>query len=204
MNATKWPSLTEFAKHLGRESICRVEETEKGLHISWIDNSPEALRRQEALRKRDAQAQGDEELEQRIIREQIKRAQAQVGEVGEEEKRRDEVDVKDGEGVTLSFGKKTDTIPTDPKTEEAEEKKNGDEAPKAAFSFKPAGKPQVKNVFAKPKKNALASGAKKPSLIQQPQKISEAERIMKQEMDRKRSRDTAGFSMPFGKKPRKD
>lgn len=179
-----------------------MEETEKGLHISWIDNSPEALRRQEALRKKDAQAQGDEELEQRIIREQIKRAQAQVGDVAEE--KRDEVDVKDAEGVTLSFGKKSDTIPTDPKTEDFEEKKDGEEAPKAAFSFKPAGKPQVKNVFAKPKKNALSSGAKKPSLIQQPQKISEAERIMKQEMDRKRSRDTAGFSMPFGKKPRKD
>jgi DNA/RNA-binding protein KIN17 len=31
MNATKWPSLTEFAKFLGREGICRVEETDKGI-----------------------------------------------------------------------------------------------------------------------------------------------------------------------------
>src|SRR5271167_1719496 len=54
MNATKWLTLTEFAKFLGREGICRVEENEKGLHIAWIDNSAEALRRQDAVRRQEA------------------------------------------------------------------------------------------------------------------------------------------------------
>ena len=43
MNATKWLSLSEFVKHLGRTGVVRVEETEKGFFISWIDNSPKAL-----------------------------------------------------------------------------------------------------------------------------------------------------------------
>ena len=82
MNATKWPSLTEFCKHLGREGIIKVELDEKheerggasALMISYIDNSPEALRRQEAIKKRERQAKGDEAVEQRMIQEQIRRA----------------------------------------------------------------------------------------------------------------------------------
>jgi DNA/RNA-binding protein KIN17 len=43
MNATRWVTLTEFVKHLGRSGIARVDETEKGWFIAWIDNSPKAL-----------------------------------------------------------------------------------------------------------------------------------------------------------------
>ena len=74
MNSTQWASLTEFAKYLGREGVCRVTETEKGINIAWVDNSPEALRRTEALRKKERQDRGDEEREQRLINQQIKRA----------------------------------------------------------------------------------------------------------------------------------
>ena len=41
MNATKWASLTEFAKHLGREGMCRVEEDEKKSRqgrSEWVDD----------------------------------------------------------------------------------------------------------------------------------------------------------------------
>lgn len=43
MNATRWVTLTEFVKHLGRSGIARVDETEKGWFIAWIDSSPKAL-----------------------------------------------------------------------------------------------------------------------------------------------------------------
>jgi Domain of Kin17 curved DNA-binding protein len=43
MNSTRWLSLTEFVKHLGRQGIVRVDETDKGFFIAWIDNSPKAL-----------------------------------------------------------------------------------------------------------------------------------------------------------------
>lgn len=46
MNATRWVTLTEFVKHLGRTGIARVDETEKGWFIAWIDSSPKALARQ--------------------------------------------------------------------------------------------------------------------------------------------------------------
>src|ERR1700753_3137494 len=74
MNATQWPSLTEFVKYLGREGICRVSEEEKGLFISWVDDSPEALRRRDAIKKRERQDKGDEEREQRMLMEQVERA----------------------------------------------------------------------------------------------------------------------------------
>ncbi|KAL7931233.1 domain of Kin17 curved DNA-binding domain-containing protein [Trichoderma chlorosporum] len=225
MNATKWPSLTEFAKHLGKEGICRVEETEKGLHISWIDNSPDALRRQEALRRKEAQDQGDEEIEQRMIREQIKRAQQSAGKrdgEGEDESEDRELKRQDGEKIKLSFGAKPkpeqepEPAQNKPegskdadKSEEADSIASKEEQPKPAtskgfggVSLKFGEKPQTKNVFAQAKKNALASGAKKGSLLQQPKKMSEAERIMKEELERKRPSGSVGFGMPGGKKQR--
>lgn len=50
MNATKWVTLTDFVKHLGKEGIVRVDETDKGFFISWVDNSPGALARQVRFR----------------------------------------------------------------------------------------------------------------------------------------------------------
>ena len=43
MNATRWVTLSEFCKHLGRLGIAKVDETEKGWFLAWIDNSPKAL-----------------------------------------------------------------------------------------------------------------------------------------------------------------
>ncbi|TQV99067.1 C2H2 finger domain-containing protein [Cordyceps javanica] len=235
MNATKWPSLTEFAKHLGREGICRVEENDKGIHIAWIDNSPDALRRQEALRRKAAQAQGDEEVEQRMIREQIRRAQQAAG-AGAHDKDADkdaedrELRRQDGEKITLSFGggnskpKATTTATTlatttatspddatsgNPDADTNEKRADDDSTaapdakkPSGSFSFKAAGKAPVKNVFAQAKKNALSgggAGVKKPSAFEAPKKMSEAERIMRQEMERKRTRDGAGSGNPLKK-----
>lgn len=218
MNATKWPSLTEFAKHLGREGICRVEENDKGLHIAWIDDSPEALRRKDALRKKEAQDQGDEELEQRMIQEQIRRAQAATGAAKDadedEETENRELRRQGDEKIALSLGpRKTDGTqpdkPADSETAAEPHAVEGAQPDKAApvkptgfggISMKLGGKPQAKNVFSQ-KKNALGGGAKKAGGFEQPKKMSEAERIMKEEMERKRSRESAGFGgMPRSKK----
>lgn len=219
MNATKWPSLTEFAKHLGREGICRVEETDKGIHIAWVDNSPDALKRQEALRRKEAQNQGDEEVEQRMIREQIRRAQASAAtREADTDKDAEDRALKrpEGEKISLSFGgikaKTAAATTTTAPDAIAAEKTDVDAGVAAApgaldakklsggFSFKAAGKAPVKNVFAQAKKNALTGSAKKPAAVEQPKKMSEAERIMRQEMDSKRGRDGTGSgSNPFKK-----
>lgn len=97
--------MTEFAKFLAREGICRVEETDKGLHISWIDNSPDALRRQEALRKRERMDKGAEEREQRLILDQVERAQEVARDEDEDSEAR-ELQRTEGEKITLNFGMK--------------------------------------------------------------------------------------------------
>lgn len=243
MNATKWASLTEFAKHLGREGICRVEEDEKnesktgasGLMISWIDNSPEALRRQETLRKKERQDRGDEEREQRMIKEQIRRAKRDAGsehldlddESGDDDAtERDDQGIKrkDGEKIVLNFGAKKQTSPVDkPPTPPLSDKEestpdNKDDLDSSKTPSQPAdlpipttnaaaaketGKPTLsfglstnsikpKNVFAtSSKKNAFSSAKKGPSVSTQ-RPMSEAERIMKEEIERKRQRDLNG------------
>ncbi|ROV91422.1 hypothetical protein VSDG_07185 [Cytospora chrysosperma] len=223
MNSTRWGSLTEFAKHLGKEGICRVEETDKGIHIAWVDNSPEALKRAEAVRRKELQDKGDEERELRLIREQQKRAERAAeerrrekggqapgdGPEGAEGAARPDLLIKEGEKIKLSFGAPARQGGGKKEGEQAPEKKQkGEETePTKAEPAKPAGfsfgakPPQAKNVFAQAKKNALAGGAKKAVKIEQPKKMSEAERIMREEMDRKRARGPSGFG-GSNKKPR--
>ncbi|CCL99740.1 uncharacterized protein FIBRA_01762 [Fibroporia radiculosa] len=79
MNSTRWVTLTEFAKHLGRTGVARVDETEKGWFIAWIDNSPKALAKQEASLKKERATMSDEQRERMLISEQIERAAATAG-----------------------------------------------------------------------------------------------------------------------------
>ncbi|KAI9786868.1 MAG: hypothetical protein M1839_005099 [Geoglossum umbratile] len=214
MNATRWPSLTEFAKYLGREGLCRVEDNEKGLHISWIDNSPEALRRQDAIRKKERQDKGDEEREQRLIQEQIERAKTDTGARSDNET--DEggrvLHRAEGEKIKLSFGvKQGETKP--PSAPDTAEKSGGNGSPAPELEkaeetpvLPPAGgsppeQPKVsmkiapskpKNVFAK---GSSLGGKKTMSVKEEPKRpMSEAERIMKEEIERKRSRESGGLN----------
>ncbi|KAL2268555.1 hypothetical protein VTJ83DRAFT_3401 [Remersonia thermophila] len=234
LNATKWHSLTDFVKHLGREGIVRVEEKEDGLFIAWIDDSPEAMRRREIARRKEMQDKGDEEREQMMLREQIRRAQRDAearGATLNEDEAAKELRRQEGEKIKLSFGSAkpapgasstttTTTAPAGDRKEAAEtaadkdgadakaEAKEGSssaEAPPAVagesaakpVSLKLGAKPpQAKNVF----KNAFA-GAPKKVIQAPPKKMSEAERIMKEELERKRARE-AGGGPPNAKRPR--
>lgn len=205
MNATKWISLTEFVKFLGREGICRVEDGEKGLFVSWIDNSPDALRRQEAIRKKERQDRGDEEREQRAIREQVERAKRDAeaaGRLGEEGEETKTLKREEGEKISLAFGAKkvsTSPPPVDgAKKEEESESKEEEKKEPEKVSMKIVSK-KPKNVFAAGKKKDSKKESKKDSAapVVQKRPMSEAERIMKEEMERKRMRgsgpETGGF-----------
>jgi len=76
MNSTRWVTLTEFVKHLGRSGIARVDETEKGWFIAWIDSSPKALAKAEASLAKERATVSDEQRERTLIQEQIERAAA--------------------------------------------------------------------------------------------------------------------------------
>ncbi|KAF7122059.1 hypothetical protein CNMCM5793_000014 [Aspergillus hiratsukae] len=226
MNATKWKSLTQFAAHLGREGICRVEETEKGLFVSYIDRSPETMRRREAILKKERQDRGDEEREQQQIQEQIERARRNA-------EKQDEIDAearilqrKEGEKVKLNigFGSKTngESKSVTSRTQSPEEKDRGSsaatpdtsavESPAAPVEAAPQpAAPKLsmslnnnkpKNVFAAvAKKNPLAG--KKGPVLEQPKKMTEQERIMKEEMEAmERKRLRAGSGFPNAKRPK--
>jgi len=216
--------LTEFAKYLGREGICRVEEGDKGLEVAWIDNSPEALRRQDAIRKKERQDKGDEEREQKLIQEQIERARRDAEEKegledSEEAEQARSLKREDGEKIKLAFGTKiAANKPTSPPLAE----KNSPPAPEKATPFTEITDGRVavpppkedkiamkmtmnkpKNVFSgSSKKNALGGtqGANKSA----PQKpMSQAEKIMREEIERKRQREARGLAGPPGAKRQK-
>ncbi|KAL6712812.1 hypothetical protein ACLMJK_009653 [Lecanora helva] len=222
MNATRWPSLTEFAKHLGREGICRVEDNEKGLHIAWVDSSPEALRRQEAIRKKERQDKGDEEREQQQIRAQIERAEMEAETKAKEDEDEEARQLKrdEGEKITLNFGKKLDEnkgVSPSPAHSAAIDNTNpASQEPSKSIS-PPTGVPtpppekvslkmgktnnKPKNVFASlSKKNAL--GGKVPVKEAPKKPMSKAERIMKEEIERKRAREMNGVANGNYKRPR--
>ena len=228
MNATRWTTLSEFVKMLGREGVCRVEEGDHGLEVAWIDNSPEALRRQDAIRKKERQDKGDEEREQRMIREQVDRARRNA---------RVEPDItddgpraldKEGAGkIKLEFGARAAAAPkapspdqikmpeeqghnlaprasldgTDPidegaKTNEALDERSSehgaDPVPSAKVGLNVAGlAKKPKNIFATVKKNPLASHKQHAKRIPQ-RPMSEAERIMKHELEQKAAREQNG------------
>lgn len=217
LNATNFKSLTQFVAHLGKEGICRVEETEKGLFVAWVDNSPETMRKREAVMKKERQDKGDEEREQRLIREQVERAQRHA--TKDQTQEEEDLEAKmlqreDGEKVTLNFGfgakAKPDTKTTSPPRTESPDTKETPAATSASTADAPApandapqapkmslslGAQKPKNVFAAGKKNPLAG--KKGSVFAAPKKMTEQERIMKAEMEaneRKRSRPDSGFN----------
>lgn len=73
MNATKWLTLSDFVKHLGRTGIVVADETEKGWYITFIDRSPEVLERQEKAARKEKQDKDDEERHQEYIKQQVER-----------------------------------------------------------------------------------------------------------------------------------
>ena len=240
MNATKWHSLTDFAKYLGQEGICRVEETEKGIHVAWIDNSPDALRRQDAIKKRERMERGDEEREQRQIQEQVKRAQTlksqqQDQEEDDEDGTKKELQRVGDEKIKLNFGgglkaqsakapsppqtsinelpggkrQGTDALPAENTEKEQQqtdskiptppaEKATAQEPsqPKPAppsnikVSYNALNQNKPKNVFSTGKKS---KDSNKKGFVAEPQKkMSEAERIMKEELERKKRKPEHG------------
>ena len=155
MNATRWNSLTEFGKYLGREGICRVTETEKGMFIAWIDNSPDALARREAVKRREALDRGDEQRDRRELEAQVKRAQQAMQEQEQQTTQEQESDTTEPppKKIAFSLNIKVDSA-----------------SPEATKTPKPLKKSKTQKVDA-------------------PKKLSAMERIMRNEIERKRQQE---------------
>lgn len=73
MNSTQWETLTDFTKWLGREGLCKVDETPKGWYIQYVDRDPETIRRQEEQARKKKHDLDDEERSAKFIEEQVRR-----------------------------------------------------------------------------------------------------------------------------------
>ncbi len=86
MNATRWTTLTGFVMYLGKTGKCKVDQTEEGFYITWIDRDPETIARQEKLAKRGRLDKDDEEKLAEFIDKQVAKAKEGKDEEDEEER----------------------------------------------------------------------------------------------------------------------
>lgn len=178
MNSTRWVTLTEFIKHLGRTGVARVDETEKGWFIAWIDNSPKALAKAEASMKKERATTSDEQRERQLIAEQIERAAAETGPSSESDPSLTTPPIDEGlkrdeasEKVVLSFAAKPKPVAPSTIPLSGGLKLN---------PLKPAN-PLKANPLKRPASSSSANDKKRPA-----QTLSAAERLIVEEQERKR------------------
>jgi len=79
MNSTIWVTLSGFVQYLGRTNQCKVEKTQKGWYVEYIDNSPEAKKREEESQKRVKADLTDEERQKQLMDQLIKEGKERGG-----------------------------------------------------------------------------------------------------------------------------
>ena len=89
MNATRWLTLSDYVKWLGRSGQCVVDETEEGWYVAYIDRSPEAREAQEKKDRKEKADKDDHERLMEFIEKQVERA------------KRDKQDDEDGDKYVL-------------------------------------------------------------------------------------------------------
>jgi len=190
MNSTRWVTLTEFVKHLGRSGIARVDETEKGWFIAWIDSSPKALAKAEASMKKDRLTVSDEQRERQLIAEQIARATVEDGNEAsssstppppiDEGLKRDETSEK----VVLSFSAKPATS-SESTSSTGLLKINPLKAVVNPLKANPLKRP---NVFKSSASTTATSDDQRANEKKRSAPMSAAERLIIEEQERKRRR----------------
>ncbi|RHZ49124.1 hypothetical protein Glove_529g52 [Diversispora epigaea] len=199
MNGTIWETLTDYVKYLGKEGICHADETPKGWFVSWIDNSPKALARQEAILKKERAERDEQERTRKLIEEQIERAKKEAEDLGLEETKftelkRDNEDDKIKLNIssttsTSTSTNKTDVSVTPPSTTISNTNTNGSTTTHTSISFnKPTSQKISLSALVK-KSNSLSAQKKdkeKEKVKEQPKKVSAMEQIILDEMEKKK------------------
>ncbi|GAA5920979.1 hypothetical protein JCM3775_004033 [Rhodotorula graminis] len=158
MNSTRFLSLTEFAKHLGRTGVAHVDENEKGWWISWIDTSPRALARAESNQKKERGDVDDEMRQRKLIQEQIERAR----EEGERRKREAALAAAGGSAAGAAEG--TGAVGTQVEEPSNELKRDEGEKLSLSLSFKtPAAAAAVAGQSPSPPLDASTAAAASPA-----------------------------------------
>ncbi|KAJ3393219.1 hypothetical protein HDU92_007914 [Lobulomyces angularis] len=74
MNATRWSSFRDLANYMKKKGLCDYEDSDRGIIITWIDNSPHALERRAAMEKKEKSERSEEERAQLMLEEQMEKA----------------------------------------------------------------------------------------------------------------------------------
>lgn len=72
MNATRWTSLTEFVHHLVAEGVCEIDETDKGIFITYL-HAESKIFQGAVARKRTHEDDGSARKQEKLIERQVKR-----------------------------------------------------------------------------------------------------------------------------------
>ncbi|CAG8484476.1 3180_t:CDS:2 [Paraglomus occultum] len=191
MNATQWETLTDFVKYLGKQGICAVDETSKGWFIAWIDNSPKALARQEAILKKERQEQLDEEQSRRMIDEQVERATKEAAASGMLEKLSENyTELKreaEEEKITLNISATISSTPASTITASS----NSSTTPtstSATPSLSLQKQTQKKSLSALIKESNIQPHKPQPPKEKEQRKLTAMEQIILEETERKKSR----------------
>ncbi|CAM6018054.1 unnamed protein product [Sphagnum balticum] len=113
MNSTKWATLTDFVKYLGRIGKCKVDETPKGWFITFIDREPETLLKEGLKNKRARAELADEDRQEKVLAEQIERAVNSKPDKEEIEVEKTELFKQQGEKIGFSFATVSSKAATD-------------------------------------------------------------------------------------------
>lgn len=117
MNATKWATLSHFCQYLGRTGKCKVDETERGWYVQYIERDANILARQEAQQRRvEAERAAEERFAQQMEAQRLEASKALDREGGtlRVEATKLERDEDQKEAVSLSFKSTTKRTPENP------------------------------------------------------------------------------------------
>lgn len=87
MNATRWLTLSDYVKWLGRTGQVVADETEKGWFVTYIDRSPEAMERQAKAERKEKMEKDDEERMMEFIEKQIEKTKRNDGDQNNDEEK---------------------------------------------------------------------------------------------------------------------
>ena len=88
-------------RYLGSSGKAKIEESEKGWWITWIDRDPETVARQEALAKRDKMSKDDDERMADFVAKQVERQREKCGQDLEEDKYTELVRMSEDEKISI-------------------------------------------------------------------------------------------------------
>lgn len=187
MNSTRWVTLTEFIKHLGRTGVAHVDETEKGWFIAWIDRSPKALEKQEASLKKERATISDEQRERLLIAEQIERAEQEARDKGEGTSAAgagEEEEMKREEGLQREEGEKKVVLSLSAKPTHA----SSSAAPSEGLKLNPLKANPLKRINPLKQGSTSSSATDKSGGKRKEAPLSAAEKLILEDRERKRRR----------------